>query len=644
VSRPREKQTWRGPLIAVVLGALSAGCGADSDPTAAFDPSGSGGQAGTGGAGLDAGGSGAEGVGGAGGQDRDAGGAPSSAEAGPEGLFNNPVDLLYADSERRPSDFFSTDSLDATTYAETAAACFSEPSACDVDGCQAFAACCTASGGCCKGTADNALPTRLAFEPCAGLLVESCAAAEGVTAQVLGVREPVITARGLVPNGTPTEEGGALLGESVNLSSERVSLQVQFSLPIGCGSTCLQSAGVGFTAPTERGEFGGAEVALLLSGSRARVSLIVDDAVVDAFEVGDDLAVWSLELSPGGTVEVKRDGTALGVYGFKPQVIGPVRLALFGRNATADANSAAVARIAAMTELCDSPTAWEARSEVTVTVGGQPSPALSRGRAPSVADTPEGPVAAFELGGQLFVGRLSAPGTIAVDAPEANVVATEAFEAGGLTDPELVWLFNALYVFYTAVDGSGIGSIGSAIVTDGEAQKAPAPVLAPEGDAVSLDSPTVVVQDGLIILIVHVTRQSGATELRAYYSADPQTGWMRIVDGALESLSRIEDSALDITDPSLIVHNSAYHLYYARRSGTRWAIELATSDELLFWRPVGETLGPSGDAFDSLGARGLDARSLTDRVEAVYMGQDGVSFRLGYAARSAPSDTAATNF
>jgi hypothetical protein len=208
----------------------------------------------------------------------------------------------------------------------------------------------------------------------------------------------------------------------------------------------------------------------------------------------------------------------------------------------------------------------------------------------------------------------------------------------------LVWLFDALYVFYTAVDGSGIGSIGSAIVTDGEAQKAPAPVLAPEGDAVSLDSPTVVVQDGLIILIVHVTRQSGATELRAYYSADPQTGWMRIVDGALESLSRIEDSALDITDPSLIVHNSAYHLYYARRSGTRWAIELATSDELLFWRPVGETLGPSGDAFDSLGARGLDARSLTDRVEAVYMGQDGVSFRLGYAARSAPSDTAATNF
>jgi len=88
------------------------------------------------------------------------------------------------------------------------------------------------------------------------------------------------------------------------------------------------------------------------------------------------------------------------------------------------------------------------------------------------------------------------------------------------------------------------------------------------------------------------------------------------------------------------VHNSAYQLYYARRTGTRWAVELATSDELLLWRPLGEAIGASGEGFDSLGARGPDAQSLNDRIEMIYMGQDGVSFELGIASRSAPSNTA----
>jgi hypothetical protein len=141
-------------------------------------------------------------------------------------------------------------------------------------------------------------------------------------------------------------------------------------------------------------------------------------------------------------------------------------------------------------------------------------------------------------------------------------------------------------------------------------------------------------------MIVRATLSSGGTELHAFYSVDPDTGWARIVDGTLEELTRVDDASSEITSPSLIVHNSAYQLYYARRTGTRWAIELATSDELLIWRPLGETLGASGEGFDSLGARGPDARSLPDRVEMVYTGQDGVSFRLGIASRAAPSDTA----
>ena len=78
--------------------------------------------------------------------------------------------------------------------------------------------------------------------------------------------------------------------------------------------------------------------------------------------------------------------------------------------------------------------------------------------------------------------------------------------------------------------------------------------------------------------------------------------------------------------------------------GTRWAVELAVSDELLLWRPMGEVLGGSGEGFDSLGARSPDAISQPDRIDIVYSGQDGVSFRLGTAWRAAPSDTAPSIF
>jgi hypothetical protein len=78
--------------------------------------------------------------------------------------------------------------------------------------------------------------------------------------------------------------------------------------------------------------------------------------------------------------------------------------------------------------------------------------------------------------------------------------------------------------------------------------------------------------------------------------------------------------------------------------GTRWSIELAVSDELLIWRPMGRVLGPGEQSFDSLGARSPDAISGPDRVQLLYSGQNGVAFQLGVAARAAPSDTAPSLF
>jgi hypothetical protein len=129
-----------------------------------------------------------------------------------------------------------------------------------------------------------------------------------------------------------------------------------------------------------------------------------------------------------------------------------------------------------------------------------------------------------------------------------------------------------------------------------------------------------------------------------FYANDPGTDWARVVDGTLEQLTRVESPTSEVTEPSLVIHNSAYQLYYARRSGTRWSVELLVSDELLIWRSMGGVLGGSSEAFDSLGARSPDVISGPDRLDIVYAGQDGVAFQLGTASRTAPSDTAPSIF
>jgi predicted GH43/DUF377 family glycosyl hydrolase len=253
---------------------------------------------------------------------------------------------------------------------------------------------------------------------------------------------------------------------------------------------------------------------------------------------------------------------------------------------------------------------------------------------------------AYEIDGAIFVAERTAPGELVLETLVPALVPTEPYETLGMEDPELVSNGSALRVFYTARDAAGAGSIASAVSMDDPFvfMKSAAPELAPEGNVVSFDAPSVLYRDGLWLMIVRATLSTGATELRAYYSSFGDGPWTRIVEGGLEPLTEVTEPTSDVTSPSLIVHNSAYHLYYARRTGTRWTIELAVSDELLLWRPIGEVLEGSGEGFDSLGARSPDAISRPDGIDLVYSGQDGVSPRLGSAFRLAPSSSAPALF
>jgi hypothetical protein len=319
---------------------------------------------------------------------------------------------------------------------------------------------------------DTSLPDSLDFRECAGLTIGSCLAGEGLSVSVFGEQEPVLTGRGLIPNGAATAEGGALLGGVVDLASHRVLVEVQFSPAIGCGGSCLQSAGVTFT-PQQLGGFGGAEVGLLLSGSREVVNLMIAGQVADSFDTGNDDTVWRLTLSPSGVARVERDGATLGSYRFDSQSLRQARLAIFGRNLVADENSAAVASITTQTAVCDNPRGWSERLPVTVSVQGDIDPQLAMGLEPSIAAGPEITAVAFERDGEIFVGQEDSFGVVNLETPgpSASISPSEGFEAGGVGDPELFWLFDSLHVVYTAYDTNGVGSIGWAVITGDTAEK-----------------------------------------------------------------------------------------------------------------------------------------------------------------------------
>jgi hypothetical protein len=585
----------------------------------------------------------AEGAGGQGG----AAGPSFDGDAGVAGFESNPVDQLLANPQRNPEDLLGgVDAPGAGGYAQTAVACYASADACGEAECGAFASCCVKTGTCCAAIVDDApLPAALDFQQCAGQTADVCTQDSGSDAVSFGQLEPVLSGRGLIPNGTATAEGGVVIGKLVNLSSQRVEVEVQFTLPVGCNGTCLESAGIAFTSNAPDA-FVDAEVGLLLSGSREVVNLMIGNAVAESFDAGTDNTRWRLVLSPDGSAQVLRDGISLGTYAFDAAALQQARFVVFGRNLGAATTSAAIAVIEVALSFCDNPASWNQRQALTITLDGNAVTDHTFGNGPSIVDQGVRKLMAYEVGGEIFVSEEDAPGEFFLSDGKPALIATESYEALGVGDPELVWDVNLLFLFYTARDSEGAGSIGAATSVEDVPVfvRLDGPTLAPMGGVVSYDAPSVVYRDGLWLLVVRATLSDGATELHAFYTSDLDTGWERVVDGGLEKLTRTDSPTSEITDPSLIIHNSAYQLYYARRTGTRWSVELAVSDELLLWRSMGDVLGGSNEAFDSLGARSPDALSQPDRIDIVYSGQDGVSFRLGTASRAAPSNTAPSFF
>ncbi len=253
-----------------------------------------------------------------------------------------------------------------------------------------------------------------------------------------------------------------------------------------------------------------------------------------------------------------------------------------------------------------------------------------------------GPRADADLTARESEGR---PGTFLVTRSDGVLQSSESDPEIG--DPDISWDGAAWQVFYSSsLSGrKGIAHVETASLSD------PLPpaetVLDPSTFGVdAIESPSFVrTASGTSVLIARV-RQGAARRLEVFVQHAAGDPYRRLASSFLPGLT-LRDGTADgvgfdadeIAAPAIEVVGTAFHLYYAGREGTRWAVGLLASEELNYYRQVSTldgVLGARGRSgqFDALGVLDLDVVVDAAGVTAVYLGSDGARRSFGIARRA----------
>ncbi len=531
--------------------------------------------------------------------------------------------------------------------------------------CASARSCCVGSGDCCaaEATAPN---DDLDFSSCATGSDYSCLAGYG-NVTPFGNSGPWVQDRALACGGNASSDGGLLVGAPIDLTSRRLAIDVTFAgADPSCTTSCLESAAVGLTTQALPAVGTDAHVepavALVLSGSRRTVSLVVGDSAVASWPFTDGDGPWSLVLRPTGELSIAHGTTVAMTSAYVPTT--GAQLVLFGRSrnpSTAAPYGARIAALTTSTSLCDIPSGWSARQALALGDRSTPSVAVDDAAGPSFGAASDGnTLMAFERGGDVFLAERpdeSAPAsfTFVAFSSQVGLARDESWDVGGAHDPELVDQAGADPVmFFTAVDADGARRIGRAVLDPTDhtyhAQPADAPVVDPAvlpGAASAVDGPTVVAYRADLWVMVVRASDGAKTWLAILTSDDGGLTWSpygptdlpRMFDPTAGTLPPALD-ADEVASPSLVIHDGAWQLYYARRRGARWSIGLLVSDELVSWRHMDQgasVMGAGANAFERLGVTDPDVREVPGQqeIEMLYVGLDGVGRTPAWAVRDA---------
>lgn len=419
-----------------------------------------------------------------------------------------------------------------------------------------------------------------------------------------GPFEPVIDDGSLALQGDSFYDTGLYGGEALNLRHQRIDIEVEFRL--GDCAECAETAAVALTAQTAPTEntFVQPLVGLrALTGAVNEVQLIIHDRVVATYAASE--GVWSLSVRPDGQVVLKHGGIEVHKE-FVP--VADAHLVLYGHstNPGVDVTGARIESLKVERYIVDRVDAW--------------SPARS-----------------LELaGGRVSVARLDGVDYLAINdaiAEDAHGVRFHLASDGSV----LNWLFQSdwqardysvaqiagrIYVYAINADDDLIRGLVDLEVSE---VGAPELVLSPiDLGWGSLANPVILETPTHIILVAEV---DGALDA-AFLSADT---W--VVLGSLPALTP------GAHEPSVVAHNNVYWLHYSVQNGTRQRVRAMVSDQMFYWRDLGDALVGSGER-DSVDRFSVGSPALVSDGDSLRMymsADDHVLRRLAVVERFSPA-------
>ncbi|MFK8003413.1 MAG: hypothetical protein AB8H86_27830 [Polyangiales bacterium] len=463
--------------------------------------------------------------------------------------------------------------------------------------CQVFPSCCANEAEC---VADSTLLIDNNYEGCSNAVCGEDFVIFG------GPFEPVLDDGSLALQGDSFYDTGLYGGETMNLRHQRIDIAVEFRL--GDCADCRETAAVALTSQTVPTEntfiqpLVGLRALAGTDGTDAEVQFIVHDRVVRTFPATE--GAWTLSIRPDGQVEVQH-GTETFRREFVP--VAGAHLALYGHstNPGVDVVGARIESLKVERYVVDRVDAW--------------SPARS-------LELPGGRVSVARLGGVDYLAINDALSEnvhgvrfhLASDGSVLNWLFESDWEA---RDYSIAQLGESIYVCAINADGHLIRGLVN--LEDSEVG-APEFVLNPndlEWD--DMANPVVIQTSTSTIVVAEVDGALDAAFLRG-------VTWVAL--GSLPPLTR------GAREPSLVAHDNVYWLHYTAQSGTRERVRAMVSDQMFYWRELGDALVGSGEpgSVDRFSVASPAVVSDGDSLRMYMSADDHVLRRLAVVERFSP--------
>lgn len=507
-------------------------------------------------------------------------------------------------------------------------------------------ACCVGNGAteCCVTGAPVSLP------------IASCSGSVGDCADIMlhatpfGSPAPEVlvlsgdAAPAFLPRGD-SNDSGLLFHDITDPSGNAVTLRASIAATAGGHAAGNDVVALGLTDAASASGLLRVEpiVALLVSGNRAEVALVVAGEIVHREPLADGaFHDYALTIRPGGAIELTEGARSIATASLPmDRALRPV---LYGRTFNPSPTAPLPARVRSVSitaDVCDVPSSLAAPSAPSALSSGPSWDAVAHVRGPSVAQWTDGDGPhdrmAVEIDSAIYLADRQADGyalSSAIGAPA--FLGTDEWNEERVADPVLRWNGTALELWFTGW-ANGIASVGRVVAAPGtDVFGAAERVLHDPTGSDDYREPAPFRANGTDYLVVR--RSGGSDELQLYR----QDAGVWIYDRMLRSTTPDDLFAFDRDElgaPSVIFAGDTYRMFFAGRRGSRWSIGLLVSANGLDWlEPQTSVLvyDGSGSGFDALGARDPEPVVEGDVLRLYYAGFDGTRTRLGVALGSAP--------